>query len=327
MPFISQLTSYKSDIEGRKFDGYVTLESQLFVSCDLYVTLNAVVIGDLAGHVLEWTQVSGYPVIFMSSLDEPHVVFQQPNIRDDKVFRLYVDKGTVNQEFHEILVTAVPQEHVKLPDAPPYPVITGSIAAERATSLFMPPGFSPLGTASVDNAARMITWARPNGSNFVKSVVMERQADGSFTPHDVGASTVFTGAQVQTSYRVDTVVSSSGVSRVAQSAPVSFVPVAGAHDVDAADSFLLPGSVFQHAKMTVLGRLTRELTAAQGVDETMTLPGVKPGVSRLTVLETIRRELAAAAAPDDSAVLYFNHSTSNLMKILEVKTVGITSLG
>jgi len=78
------------------------------VICSPLVTLQATVIGDLTGHQIIWEQISGHAVNFTTPLNQLTVQFTPPAINDDKIFRFWIDKGTIEQQYDDINVWTTP---------------------------------------------------------------------------------------------------------------------------------------------------------------------------------------------------------------------------
>jgi hypothetical protein len=331
MPFISQLTAYKSDIVGNPFNGTVTVEQMLFVSCNQFVTLNAIIDGDLTGHDTEWVQVSGYPVIWLEDLSSPNITYQQPTVRDDKSFRFYIDKGTLNQVVREILVSAVPQDNVFMNSdySPPAWEHKWSDSTEVATNLLMEPGFSAYGTITVDNPERAIVWSKASDPNDTSvAFVMTRQADGSFTQTAVGAAAMYPAAVRNVSYRIDTQVTYHGITRRSQSAPVSSVPNPNLRDVDGAERFNLPGNYNGDSRLTITAKLVRSLEATQPADETVGGIDIAMAASTLGITGYLVRQLESAQPPTDDSVSGIDIAMGGAnLHITQVQSIGITTLG
>ena len=85
----------------------------LVVTCEEIITLYSGLVGNPTGHTFEWEQQTGTPVEWLEDRFQQDVMFRQPgNVRDDKVFRLYIDRGLPYSQEFTVLVTAVPTEFV-----------------------------------------------------------------------------------------------------------------------------------------------------------------------------------------------------------------------
>ena len=99
----------------------IVVDSVQLVTCQDVITLNAQIITDGLLHTYEWVQISGTPVTFVGDTHQQMVVFHQAAIRDDKVFRFYVDKGQTTEQSKDVLVTTVSRD--------PMPQLMTSIVA------------------------------------------------------------------------------------------------------------------------------------------------------------------------------------------------------
>jgi len=79
------------------------------VICQTYITLTAILQGDITGHTFEWEQTSGFPVDWVGSRFSTTVTFSQ-TIKNDKTFRFWVDRGTAIQRFRDVNVWNTPTE-------------------------------------------------------------------------------------------------------------------------------------------------------------------------------------------------------------------------
>ena len=77
--------------------------------CDTSISLQATVIGDTTGHVFLWEQISGSAVTWTSPLNQLSATYTT-SIFDDKIFRFWIDKGTPNQQFDDVIIYGTPTE-------------------------------------------------------------------------------------------------------------------------------------------------------------------------------------------------------------------------
>lgn len=100
------------------------------IICAPYVTLTAQIVGSLTDHTLEWVQVSGIEVDWgMSDLTSNEVVYSETGaVRDDKQFRLWVDRGTAREYYKTVWIYGTPTE-----------LINGAIGAADQSSIFALP--------------------------------------------------------------------------------------------------------------------------------------------------------------------------------------------
>lgn len=153
MPFVNPLSHIFTNI----YDNVsIQLDAVLTVTCDDIITLHATLIGDLTNHTFLWEQVSGTPVIWLEDQDQQTVMFQQPAVRDNKVFRFTLDKGTYIAKFRDILVTAIPTELVKTT------VISSGLSGKYSKSLeitnmsVLMPAFKPAGSEVLNDTDRAV---------------------------------------------------------------------------------------------------------------------------------------------------------------------------
>ena len=136
------------------------------VTCDNVVMLSATVIGDPTGHTFEWEQISGESVIWLESVYQTNVMFQQPATRDDKIFHFVVDKGKPIEKRYEVLVTAIPTD-----------ILTTSISSDNAlvrsatygitgsTIMSLVPAFGLAGSIEINNPTRALIFNAPYKSS------------------------------------------------------------------------------------------------------------------------------------------------------------------
>jgi hypothetical protein len=142
----------------------IILEQMQLVTCQDIVTLNATVIGDGLTHNITWEQISGTPVTFLESVEQTMTTFRQPAIRDDKIFRFYVDKGLTTEKYRDILITSVSKD--------PIPTMSSNVAIVSYVGMvdrIYPYGQPAMGSngsnvVTLNNNIRSITWTQPTKS-------------------------------------------------------------------------------------------------------------------------------------------------------------------
>lgn len=141
------------------------VDSVLPVTCNDIVTLNAILNGDPTGYTFEWVQMSGTPVIWLEDRDQTVVMFQQPVLRDDKVFRFYLNKGKSTERYKEVLVTAVPTDNYFLSQTKIYS--SSSVSALGSPSIISYilniPVYRPPGSEAISDPQRAVLYNRPSG--------------------------------------------------------------------------------------------------------------------------------------------------------------------
>ena len=298
----------------------------MLVSCDINITLNAIVIGDLTGHTVEWAQLSGPPVVWLENIHQLSVMFEQPQIRNDKVFRFYIDKGTKDEIYREVLVTSVARDIVSFTSlASNYAVQHEWVSEEQVTGLKILPGLSAYGVATLNNTIHSLLWSNPAVSYFDSNVVERTDAAG-VTLIPVGKANFLLNIDPAASYKINTTLWYQGVVQKNNQSASAFKPGLGL-EADSSDVayFALNNKTFSAS--SILETVTRELIGAATPDEFTPLWFDSSSIVSIGVLETITRELAAASAPDESAPTWFDSSKSVTLKILEVSLVGLTSIG
>ena len=160
----------------------VRTQTLRIVTCDNIITLHADIIGFAGNAKFRWEQVSGQPVAFLEDQNQVTVTFQQPAIRDDKVFAFYVNKGTSLEQRYLVTVTAVPRETVYITNdlySTAQPFTSDELAAVSAS-----PGLV------YDGLARYIDFSNPAdlplfsyiASRYTNSLVLATYSYGVRTP-------------------------------------------------------------------------------------------------------------------------------------------------
>lgn len=149
------------------------VDSVLPVTCNDIVTLNAILNGDPTGYTFEWVQMSGTPVIWLEDRDQTVVMFQQPVLRDDKVFRFYLNKGKSTERYKEVLVTAVPTDNYFLSQTKVYS--SCSVSALGSPSIISYslniPVYRPPGSEAISDPQRAVLYNRPSGVSLNSSTL------------------------------------------------------------------------------------------------------------------------------------------------------------
>jgi len=89
------------------------VDSMLTVSCSDVITLSARVFVEAGSATYLWEQISGTPVDWLENQDQTQVMFRQPSVRDDKVFRFWLNKGSSKEAFKDVLVSATPTDFLR----------------------------------------------------------------------------------------------------------------------------------------------------------------------------------------------------------------------
>jgi hypothetical protein len=162
MPLFNNNTSKRRRLPGGAGLTIVLAKMQL-VSCQDIVTLDAQITGTAQGHhTYKWTQISGSPVLWLEPQNQLSTTFQQPALKDDKVFRFTLDKNTPWEQHADILVTLISLD--------PLPVVTGrGFSARLGTDaqLIQPPFTIEPGLTTpsqgvvVNNPSLMVTFGSP----------------------------------------------------------------------------------------------------------------------------------------------------------------------
>jgi hypothetical protein len=146
----------------------IQLDAVMTVSCDDIITLNATLIGDLTNHTFLWEQLTGTPVIWLEPQNQQTVLFQQPAVRDNKVFKFTLDRGTSIVKSRQILVSAVPTDILKTylgyRDGPHQ---SGLYIDDAFSDLI--PSFRPPGSAALNDIQRavLVTNSKVVGSDVL----------------------------------------------------------------------------------------------------------------------------------------------------------------
>ena len=311
----------------------------MIVSCNDIVTLTADITGDLTGHTVVWDQISGTPVIWLENQDQISVMFQQPTaIRDDKVFRFYIDKDTPYQVYYDTLVTAVPTErhsatfqaHASFGDA--------TSGSESASFAGIYPLLGPAGS-EVYNASRSLA-----AFNFNEVPSAERRRHlvrllqltslGEYTEIDrmqvpTGTSSYFNSVPTNTSFKIVTEIDNdAGATIIDETVPFSSIsPKESTVELAYTDESRYGAvEITPVSEATILQVLTRELVPVYVVDTDIYTPTTQPTLSDASILETITRELVILPELVDT-YKSLTQSPATDASILEIKKLDYSSLG
>lgn len=152
-------------------------EDQLHI-CTPTIYLEGIVNGDLLGHTIEWEQIDGTLVTLVNANTlTPHFDFEDST---DKVFRLYIDRGTPYEQFDDVKIWKTPtslgecffnnnqQTYADVLD--PLPVACDDITAE--VEVIVPPPTSLQGEETGYIINYIIRWQHPGDT--VKDLHIEQ---------------------------------------------------------------------------------------------------------------------------------------------------------
>lgn len=301
----------------------LSVQTLMIVSCDTVITLAATVTGSLANRTVEWVQMSGTTVNWLESRYQVSAMFTQSLVRDDKVFRFYIDRGRTTEMYQDVLVTAVPRD--TLPDITPVVAVTGLkyVASEMSTGLISIPALSPIGTSSVNNTLRMLTWTNSAEIYFSGASVIKLTSPVTTTA--LGKVNYISNLPIGPTYRIDSLLDYYGIQRITSSALISTSVINGYVDADASDAVSCTVSVGPFTN-SVLEVITRELATIAPIEDTVN-PNFTNQAVQLTTLEVITRELTQAPLQSDSMAFLIATDLPVAGSILQVLSVGISTLG
>lgn len=132
------------------------------VTCNNIVMLSATVLGDPTGHTFEWEQISGEPVIWLESVYQTNVLFQQPATKDDKIFHFVVDKGKNIEKRYEVLVTSMPTDILTTSISSGNALVTSrTYGITGSTTMSLVPAFGLPGSIEINNPTRALVFNAP----------------------------------------------------------------------------------------------------------------------------------------------------------------------
>jgi hypothetical protein len=272
----------------------INVQTLMVVSCDTVITLVAQVIGILTDRTYEWVQLTGTPVDWLESRFQTSVMFNQTAVRDDKVFRFYVDKGKRTEAYKDVIVTAVPRDTATTVNESSTFQCLPYTSSELIHSITALPGLSAVGQNATNSAVRMLTWINPLEIYFSSATVIKTSLP---TFSEVVNKTFYlNGVFWNETYQLRALHDYYGVQRIVNSPAITLTQTGEYVDADASDKICLYAS-----DMSV----------------------------QSSILEVITRELVTLPFESDSA-MNFTASISGSFcagSILQILTIGISSIG
>lgn len=188
------------------------------VICAIYVHLTATMLADeMEGHDTLWEQIKGTPVTFIGSpLNNLEVSYEQTNIKDDKTFRFWIDKGTPDALYDDITIYGTPTEVVSVGIAMGaasvvnYATISNAIQSANVFSMPAPETslVSSAGTSVLNNPDVWVYWLTPSSPiGSLTSVDVYENSTGAFVfKQSISATSpqFYTEGNPQYTYRIDT---------------------------------------------------------------------------------------------------------------------------
>lgn len=166
----------------------LTLGPNQCIPCAQSVTLVATIIGNLAGHIITWEQVSGNAVTWTTPITGVTTVSYTQTSNDDKKFRMWIDKGAPSAVYADVIVYGAPTE-----DAPLI-LNVGSVTQTDISSLrtvacksilygYPLSSQNMLGTATQDPTTVIIYWTNPTfDSKYISSILVQKYiGNGQYT--------------------------------------------------------------------------------------------------------------------------------------------------
>lgn len=303
----------------------VRVESVLVTGCDDIITLSAAVLGNSINRTYEWTQLSGALVIWLEDRFQSDVMFRQPALRDDKIFRFYMDRGLSTEITKDVLVTSVSKEDVRFDSiSDGGATLTGFVASEGGTNLRAMPGFSDYGLVVINNPKKIIAWDNPGGSSFSFNSLQEYGS--SPATYDVGKANYYENIKPLTTYKVKTTLDFFGVIREVLSTSFSYAQSPSIVDMAISDITAFTG-ISVKANISVLEVFTRELRPLTIDEDIVNLSSISSGGVGIRINEVITRELYPLTIDEDIVNLSPISSLSAQLKILEIMNIGLTTIG
>lgn len=307
------------------------------VTCEDIITLDSALVGDPAGHTFEWQQDTGTAVEWLEDRFQQDVMFRQPgNVRDDKVFTFYIDRGLPEEQSYKVLVTSIPtdfaplsaQTHKSLGAVTPSITLRGLL-----------PALGPAGSLIENGATRIIGFDTPfftSDKNFkVRLLVYNNGVFGVAQEIDnpVGATYHFnnvpTNRRVKLEYELTDTFGNRTVLQTAEVSQVS--PNTGVieHAVVDRDALPMPAKISPASIGKVLEVKTAELVPFIVYDSDAHTVTAAPVYSASSVLQVITRELVKYTMPtfDTHTVVQSAAATTSYSKILEIRSMDYGSLG
>lgn len=156
------------------------VDSIMPVTCSDIITLSAQIIGDAGDATFLWEQLSGAPIIWLEAQNQTAVMFQQPALRNDKVFRFWVNKGTPVEKYADVLVTAVPSDAmtVTIQQMATSYLVGALMQSAFISATAIEPAIKPMGSQITNDVDRTVTFVRPT-SNFGTAQISLIKFDGT----------------------------------------------------------------------------------------------------------------------------------------------------
>lgn len=309
------------------------LDSVLPVTCSDVVTLSARVSGDLTGHTFEWSQLSGTPVTWLESVNQTDVMFQQPSIRDDKIFRFTIDKGTAVAKYKDILVTAVPTDYLRSSvgiDA------SYEINIELSSTILVPM-FRSAGSQVINDTNRALILPTIDNTlpTRISSIALQELQNGKYVDNDIHyypsygtINDYFNNFQTDKSYRLKSIsngVTSYSASKSLSSRNFNYVSELSIHDDELLDTTISIDNNYGY----IVEVISRSLISDNITDTTDTLfTTVYVDSNYSSTIEVISRSLISDNITDnvDTLVTLVKNDIS-YSDVVEVKSYQFSSLG
>ena len=166
----------------------IILPDKILVICSDRVNLSAVVTGRpsvLAKNEYQWEQLSGYPVD-LHKIDDTNSYFDQTFIKDDKVFRFWVNKGKPAryEKYKDIEVQNTPTTQIHVMSGFGDRNTKSWHPKYEATQLQMMPALIPIeGVTYADNTKYFLSWRDPVSIEGLDHYVVEENCcTGEYVP-------------------------------------------------------------------------------------------------------------------------------------------------
>lgn len=207
----------------------IILEKMLLVSCEDIITLNAQLTGTPLGpQTYLWTQLSGSAVIWLEAQNQTMVMFQQPVVKDDKVFRFWLDKGTPWEQHADILVTLVSLDPIPVVRASPLFASVGTDAQLISPPFAIEPAPTAPGlNALTNNSERMLVFMPLANPQYAAQLSVMHLHEG--LPPTLEQTLPISAKYVRNLqenevYRIDTVTNNHGFITVIKGKPMTCPP-------------------------------------------------------------------------------------------------------
>jgi hypothetical protein len=314
----------------------ISLDSILVVACEDIITLNANLSG-LGGesHTYLWTQISGTPVIWLEDQNQVTVMFEQPAVKDDKVFQFTVDAGTTLERSAQIIVTGVPRDT--------FPALTSNGLfsgnqygpAQLINQQFVP-GFTPIGHTSVNNPNRAISWINSaaylklngNGNYVTEFDLYLLTGDSQVLVKTINNSTIpntqimFITAPASGTYRLDQLINKlNQATQNVPGNPISLYPPN--QDGDISDS--LPVGISSGNVLVQPAYITRQLVEQTQTDDEQFIIGIGSGHPRIQAAYITRIRTVQTQDDDEQFIVGIGSGNLHFSKVVTDTSIG--SLG